>query len=254
VRRLLLILLVGGVVVATASGPLAAAPVDTTPTETTPVAGGEDTDVGEAVDQPVGEVVVPAAGQAPGDLVVIPAGCATADPALAVFAGTLMTRSTEAARFSIEQVRAGSLDDFRLGDLIDVRYGDDARYLTVGDEYVIGVESAGSGVLASKVRAPAELFGGDAVIGINDSDVSCPRVEDPVMTLHADGTAVDVGVLTPLDGARNRLLRAVLLPVALALCGLALLASIKLLGQAAFRSVLHTDPAPARRRRHRNAP
>lgn len=250
VRRLFLLTLAAAA--ALAAGQAVAAPVDTVPVDAGTPTGGEDVDLGEQVEQPVGEVVVPAAGQAPGDLVVIPAGCASAASAVAVFTGTLLTRSADSARFSIGQVRDGSLDEYRLGDLIDVRYGDDVRYLTDGDEYLIGVEAEGA-VLASKVRAPAELFGGDAVIGINDSDVSCPRVEDPVMTLYADGDPVDVGVFTSMTGARGRVVRAVLLPVGLCLAALFVLAGIKLLGQTAFRAAMHSDPDNASRRRRRHS-
>ena len=37
------------------------------------------------------------------------------------------------------------------------------------------------------------------MIGANDSDVKCPRVEDPARTLQADGTSVETGVLAPLE-------------------------------------------------------
>ena len=47
--------------------------------------------------------------------------------------------------------------------------------------------------------------------------MACPRVEDPVRTLLPDGTAVDSGVLRPLQGQESRLLRAVLLPSGVAL-------------------------------------
>ncbi len=233
------------------TAPPEAVPVDTTPGDTTPV---DTTQVGSTPAGPSGPIatVAPASGSAPGDLVIVPAGCASAPPAAAVFAGTLQARGAESARFHVEQVRAGSLDGFALGDLVDVGYGSDVRYLDDGESYLVGVAAdAQSGRLTSKVREPQPLFGGDAVIGINDSDVSCPAIEDPVRTLHADGTALDVGVLTPLHGSKRRLLRAILRPLLLAFAALAVLAAIKLLGQAAFRSAMVADETIAARRRHR---
>jgi hypothetical protein len=230
--------------------------VDTGPVDSS---GGDDTGVGPQVSQPAGQPVGPAgasgAGSSPGALVIVPAGCASAPPAQAVFAGTVVTRRPDSARFRIEEVRDGSLDAQRLGDFVDVTYGDDARYLTVGKEYLVGVApDAKTGQLTSKVREPVPLFGGDAVIGINDSDISCPRVEDPVRTLYADGSALDVGVLTPLHGSRGRVLKAILIPVAVALGLLLVLVAIKLLGQTAFRSAMASDDDVISRRRRRHSP
>ena len=71
----------------------------------------------------------------------------------------------------------------RGGDLVDVRYGEETRFLDVGSTYVVGVaRSAEDGLLVSTVREPAPLFGGDAVVGLDDTDVDCPQLPDPVLT------------------------------------------------------------------------
>ena len=54
------------------------------------------------------------------------------------------------------------------------------------------------------------------MIGAAESDVNCPVIEDPVRTMHIDGTPVDAGVISPLAGAEHRILRSVLLPLAIA--------------------------------------
>lgn len=165
-----------------------------------------------------------------GSLIVVPTGCAVPAPAKAVFVALLAYTDVPptTARFRLERVLAGSLDGFVSGRLVDVRYGDEARFLTIGSHYIIGVAvSASTGVLVSTVRKVAPRFGGDAVIGANDSDVNCPRVEDPVRTLTADGGPVDTGVLTPMKGQSGALLSAVLRPFAVAFAVLLLLVLVK---------------------------
>ncbi len=171
-------------------------------------------------------------------LVVVPAGC-TAPPApVAVFLGTLAGADATTARFAVQQIRAGSLDGYAVDTIVDVRYDDDIRFLHVGQQYLVGTAPDPLvGVLRSKVRVPPALFGGDAVIGINDTDVRCPRVEDGVTTLLADGTAVDTGVLAPLKTAKKSLLRAILKPLAIAFGILVMLAAMKLLIFAMVRAV-----------------
>jgi hypothetical protein len=83
--------------------------------------------------------------------------------------------------------------------------------------------------LHSKVRSPAPLFGGDAVIGVNDTDLRCPRVEDGVKTLLVDGTEVDTGVLAPLTTAKRSILKAIVKPLVAGVLVLIVLASMKLL-------------------------
>ena len=129
-----------------------------------------------------------------------------------------------------------------------MRYGDDIRFLRPGEEYLVGAApDATTGVLSSKVRVAAPLFGGDAVIGVNDTDVRCPRFEDGVKTLLADGTDVDTGVLTPLKNAKRSLLKAVLKPLGITIGVLIVLAAVKLFVFAMVRTIrdaAHDDLPP----------
>ncbi len=168
-----------------------------------------------------------------GPLIPIPAGCTGPAPALAVFTATLVAlddpEAPSAARYRVHTLLAGSLAGYQVGDMVDVRYGDEARFLDVDSDYIVGVRTNEVGVLVSTAREPAPLFGGDAVIGIDDTDTECPTLEDPVRTLLADGTAVDTGVLSPLRGHSGELRAALLKPLVVALGGLVLLVLLKLL-------------------------
>lgn len=195
-----------------------------------------------------------------GPLIVVPTGCAVPPPATAVFVAQLaytdMPPTT--GRFRVERVLAGSLDGFVSGRLVDVRYGDEARFLTLGSRYIIGVAvSASTGVLVSTVREAAPLFGGDAVIGANDSDADCPRVGDPVRTLTSDGGPVDTGVLTALKGQGAALLSAVLRPFAVAFAVLLLLVLVKhtifAVGRS-LRDVSIAEPPPKKMRPRQHQP
>ena len=53
------------------------------------------------------------------------------------------------------------------------------------------------GLLVSRVTPVVENFGGDEVIGVSESDVDCPVFDDPMRTLHLDGTPVEASVLEP---------------------------------------------------------
>lgn len=212
------------------------------------------------------DTVAPSTTLAPGELppalgplVVSPTGCAVPAPATAVFVAQLAYTDVPptTARFRLERVLSGSVDGFLSGRLIDVHYGDETRFLTIGSHYIIGAAvSASTGVLVSTVREAAPLFGGDAVIGANDSDVDCPRVEDPVRTLEADGGPVDTGVLTPMKGQGGALLSAVLRPFGVAFAVLLLLVLVKhsifAVGRS-LRDVSIAEPVPKnlRPRRHR---
>ena len=101
---------------------------------------------------------------------------------------------------------------------------------------------------------PEPLFGGDAVAGVDDTGVSCPTVEDPVITLTEQATPVDTGLLTPLHGAERDLMMAVLRPVVIAFAVLVGLVLLKQLLTATGRSLRaatvteHTVVKPPRRR------
>lgn len=173
-------------------------------------------------------------------LIQAPAGCAVPDQEQAVFVGFLVQRDDVTARFAIREVRSGTLDGWEKAGFVDVRYGDEVRYLDPATTYLVGtgVDPA-TRVLVSTVRPPAPLFGGSDIIGLNDTDVTCPVVDDPVHTLLLDGSSVDSAVLRSLDGSGRRILRAVLQPVGVALAVLVGLVALKLLAFSVGRSVRH---------------
>ena len=176
-------------------------------------------------------------------LLVIPSGCPAAPSPVAVFVGTLAAADATTGRFAVQQVRAGSLDGYAVDTIVDVRFDDDIRFLHTGQQYLVGASPDPiTQVLHSKVRLPAPLFGGDAVIGVDDSDVRCPRVEDGVKTLLVDGTEVDTGVLTPLKTAKLSLAKAIVKPLAVAFIVLVVLASMKLLLFAMVRAAREREP------------
>jgi hypothetical protein len=180
-------------------------------------------------------------------LLVVPTGCGTPPAPVAVFVGTLAATDSTTARFAVQQIRNGSLDGYAVNTIVDVRYNDDIRFLHTGQQYLVGAAPDPlQGVLSSKVRLEAPLFGGDAVIGVNDSDIRCPRIEDGVKTLLADGRDVDTGVLAPLKTAKKSVLRAIFKPLGIAFGMLVILAAIKLLIFAMVRAARERadDDAP----------
>jgi hypothetical protein len=171
-------------------------------------------------------------------VVVVPSGCAR--PALpdVVFLGTLVARDFRTARFAIDNVRAGDPTPFAVNGLIDVRYGNDVERLQVDEQYVVaaGVHPD-LGLLYSQIREPAPPFGGDDVISVQESDVPCPVLEDPIRTLEPDGTSVESGVLTPLFEDRSKLLRTLGVPLAVAFAAVFVLAGVRLVLDAFGRGV-----------------
>ncbi len=236
------------------------APTTTAAPTTEPPVLGENTDIGPEVSVPVQQPpLISQAQVVSAPLIVVPAGCTSPTQARAVFVGTLERTGLlpgtqhEMARFTVSQLRAGTLDGYEVNRSVDVLFDDDIRFLDEGSTYVVGATiDPTSQLLTSKVREPAPLFGGDAVIGVNDNDVECPVLEDPVRTIRPDGAAVDTGVLTPLAKSKDSLARAVLLPLGVAFAALVVLATMKLLAQGMLRSLFgHHQPMPvARTRRH----
>jgi hypothetical protein len=205
-----------------------------------------------------------APGQLPpaaGPLVPSSPECVVPPSASAVFRGVIELVDDPARpstyRFRVQSLLAGSLEGYEVGGQVDIRYGDEAKFLEVGTMYLVGVSpDPETGLLTSKVREPAPLFGGDAVIGADDSDINCPRVNDPVRTLLVDGGSVDTGVLTPLKEEGSSLLMAVLRPLAVAFGVLVALVLLKQLLFAVGRSLrdIGSDQTPRprpRERRHR---
>jgi hypothetical protein len=176
-------------------------------------------------------------------LVVVPAGCNMPPAPVAVFVGTLAAADTTTARFAVQQIRAGNLDGYAVNTIVDVRYDDDIRFLHKGRQYLVGATPDPiRGVLTSKVRVAAPLFGGDAVIGLDDTNLRCPRVEDGVKTLLTDGSEVDTGVLAPLKTAKRSVAKAILRPLGIAFGVLFMLVAIKLLIFAMVRAAREREP------------
>lgn len=187
-------------------------------------------------------------------LVPAPPECAVPPPELAVFVGTLVINDVNTARFEVEVIRSGSIDGFAVGGLIDVRYGDETRFLDVGTRYIVGAAiDPEFGVLASRVRESAPLFGGNEIAGVDDTDVDCPVFEDPVRTLMIDNSPVESGVLSPLDGASGKIVWAIVQPLGVAILILIGLVAVKLLLFALGRSLRDLGPSGAAVRAERAA-
>lgn len=198
-------------------------------------------------------------------LVPVPAGCPVPSPADVAFVGNVLDKDgyieKGTVRFSIEQIRAGSASPFSVDGVIDVRFGPESKYLDVGESYLVGAAVDSSiGVLSSKVSPDDPLFGGDAVIGLEDTEVVCPTLDDPVMTLNTDGTAVDSGLLSPMFEDRRLLLATLGVPAALVGVALVALVLLRRVVQIGFRGIFalgrqavspKPDHAAARVRSHR---
>lgn len=145
----------------------------------------------------------------------LPVGCVAPRAAIATFLGELVSADDSAAIFRVVQVRGGSLGAYVNAGAIAVRYTErETRFLQVGTTYLVG--AGGSelfSTLESKVRAKKQLFAGDAVVGIDESDKPCPVIEDPVLTLLPNGQPINAGVFSLLGNARGGLLWALVLPL-----------------------------------------
>ena len=173
-------------------------------------------------------------------LIPVPAGCPVPDPAAVVFVGTMTGKDDvdQVVRFRIDQLRAGSAGPWAIDGLIDVRYGPDYRFLVEGEQYLVGAGfDPVYGALSSTVRPPEPTFGGNAVVGVDDSAVECPRLDDPVRTLNVDGTGVDSGVLSLLTEDRRLLLATVAVPTAIAVAVLLALVVLKVFAVLAMKGV-----------------
>lgn len=239
-RRLVCGVLVGLFALAPTTA-LATAP----PTSDPPVEDGGDVDGGEVGGDDLSGDGGTVSGGETGDtvpvtmpLVPVPTGCTSPTSPHIVFVGEVVDRDVRSIRYRIESIRYGRPDPFAGGDRIDVRYGLDAQYLDDGERYLVSaVVDPDLGVLVSRVTDPIEHFGGDEVIGVSESDVNCPDFEDPMRTLHLDGTQIDGGVLEPFLDARVRILGAILLPAGLALGAIFLLASLRLSVAGVYRGI-----------------
>ena len=174
----------------------------------------------------------------PATQTTLPAGCVAPRAATATFLGELVSTDDLLATYRVVQVRGGSLGAYVNSGLISMRYANrETRFLEVGETYLVGAGASDLfTTLESKVRAEKELFGGDAVVGIDESDVPCPKFEDPVVTLQPNGEFIESGVLSLLGKQPTRLLHVFLLPLFFVLVFLIGLVILKRLVQAARRS------------------
>lgn len=148
----------------------------------------------------------------------VPEGCALPPVAQAVFKGTITSVDTVSAIFTVDQLRAGSLDGYATNNEVNVRYGSDAKYLEVGKTYLVGVAQDSVTLrLTSTLRDQPELFGGAEVAG---TQRKCPEFEAAARTLNVDGTSISTGLLDKLFEQPWRIVVALVLPPALVLCAL----------------------------------
>ncbi len=210
---------------------------------------------------------IPGTGTSDGTthLVVIPDGCPVPEAAALAFVGTAVGKDdiAQVVRFDIDQLRAGSTADWAVDGVVDVRFGDDYRFLDVGQQYLVGAGfDPEYGALSSSVRPPEPDFGGNDVVGVDDRSIDCPAVDDPVRTLMVDGTDVDSGVMSLLFDDRRVLLATLAVPAAIAFAALVVLVLLRTaiglagkgvfqLGRAAVTPV--PDHRAVRIRRHRPA-
>lgn len=181
-------------------------------------------------------------------LVPVPTGCPAPPLPDVVFLGTLRAKDFRTGRFRIDQVRAGVIEQYSYGNLVDVRFGGDTTYLETGTQYLVGARlDPQTAMLTSKIRAEEPLFGGNEVIGAAETDIECPVLGDPIRTLLPNGSSVDSGVWTPFTDSKRSLLRALLLPLGVALAAVFALVALRWLLTGVWwglRSVTHTLSEP----------
>ena len=236
-RRVLFGVVMAGAALALSHPTHAQQPPDTTappPTTAPPEGGATEPESGVTGGGTEGEqtpVTLP--------LVPVPVGCTA--PALPhiVFVGKVVDRDFRSVRFEIEQIRAGQAAPFASDNEVDIRYGLDAQYLHDGERYLVSAPvDPDLGLLVSRVTPVVANFGGDEVIGVSESDVNCPAFEDPLRTLHLDGTPIQADPLKPFLDSRVRIMGAVLVPIAVALGVIFLLATFRLSIAGMYHSVV----------------
>jgi hypothetical protein len=172
-------------------------------------------------------------------LIPVPVGCSAPTMPYIVFIGTVVDRDFRTIRYEVETIRSGRTDPFAADGLIDIRYGLDAQYLDDDTTYLVSaVQDPDLGLLVSRTTEPIEHFGGDEVIGVSETDVNCPVFEDPMRTLHPDGTAVDGGVLDPFFDSKIKILGAFLVPFGLAFGVIFLLSMFRLSLAGMYHSIV----------------
>ena len=108
----------------------------------------------------------------PATQTTLPAGCTAPRTATATFLGELVSTDDLIATYRVVQLRGGSFGAYVNAGLIAVRYADrETRFLETGQIYLVGAAASELFVtLESKVRTKKDLFAGDAVVGIDESD------------------------------------------------------------------------------------
>jgi len=153
----------------------------------------------------------------PSAVTTIPEGCPSRPVAQAIFVGVARKIARSEVAFEVTQLRVGSVDGYLSGGLVGVVYGSDARFLSVGETYLVGaMADVATGRLVSTVRDDTDLFGGAEIAG-QDANELCPMFEYPGRTLFPDGSALDSGMLTELFSRPLSILLAVALPPVVAL-------------------------------------
>lgn len=206
----------GAVAAFTLMWPVLGSGATTTTTTSVPVACPPNSDPASTTIPIPGCVILPATTTTtttttlPVAATTVPEGCALPPTAQAVFIGEVTAIDPVAAVFRVSQVRAGSLDGYLVNDSVEVRYGSDAKYLSVGSQYIVGAEQDSVTLrLTSTVRDTPELFGGAEVTG---SRARCPEFEAAARTLNIDGSAIAAGMFTTLFDEPWRLALSVLAP------------------------------------------
>jgi len=150
----------------------------------------------------------------PATQTTLPAGCTAPRTATATFLGELVSTDDLIATYRVVQLRGGSFGAYVNAGLIAVRYADrETRFLETGQIYLVGAAASELfTTLESKVRTKKDLFSGDAVVGIDESDTPGPKTEDAVVTLKPNGEFIESGVLTLLRKQPSSLLQVAVLP------------------------------------------
>jgi hypothetical protein len=182
----------------------------------------------------------------------LPPGCLPVAPPLAVFDGELVAHDSVTARFRVDTLVQGSLDGYQVEDLVDVDFYDDIRYLADGSDYRVAVEIDADRTdrLRSKAKPLPALFGGNQVVGVNDPGVVCPPQVDPIVSVLADGSSIETGVLAPLLSERRSIVWAFLRPALVLLAVLVGLVLIKRTSLLVVRLIRRARRHAAARREH----
>ena len=204
------------------------------------VASSLASSVAVAQDEPPADDGGVVAGTTPGTLplVPVPLGCAAPAAPDVVFLGEVAATDDRTVRFTDVTVRSGELGSFDRGGLVDVRFGYDAQYLDPGERYLVGAEiDPDIGILVSKLAPEPVNFAGDEIIGVSEDDVICPDFEDPILTLTPIGMDVETGLLDNLLEDRTRLAATVIVPFAIVVAVIFLLALLRVSAAGFLRSL-----------------